>query len=417
MRGRRAFVILTVHLVLVAGFALMIQSITERSISVGFGGSFNAAAPIGQTLFASLLLLQTLIVLVLHSCVGRSIERQLSALHADAELPPRMSVAYVKELSPAAPPPKANPPPATPPAAKPRRASNVAALPAQSAASAPEPSEEISPALEVAAAPDIPPLPPMEATPEPVPAPPPEPEAPPAPPAPPAAPEAPEAASTPSFNWPRSTRLSYVLRGSYRGELHGSAQVEWIRRDNAYQVFMDVTCGLIFERHLRSEGTITPTGLKPSRYQEKSKILFKDPRALSITFDATSVVLGNGQRVPTLPGVQDPASQFIQLTYLFRTQPERLAPGTRIELPVALPRHVNPWIFDVLPPEVLDTPIGRLQAYQLKPRRMNAVRPNDLKADIWFSPELQYLPVRIRIFQDENNYLDLQIAKKPEIGD
>ena len=234
-------------------------------------------------------------------------------------------------------------------------------------------------------------------------------------PAPPAA--APEAAGTPSFNWPRSTRLSYILRGSYRGELYGTAQVEWIRRGDAYQVFMDVKCGLVFERHMRSEGAITSTGLTPSRYQEKSKILFKDPRTLNITFDATSVVLGNGQTVPTLPGVQDPSSQFIQLTYLFRTQPERLIPGNQIELPVALPRHLNSWIFDVLQPEVLDTPIGHLQAYQLKPRRMNDTRPNDLKADIWFSPELQYLPVRIRIFQDENNYLDLQIAKKPEIAD
>ncbi len=63
MRGRRAFAILTVNLMLVAGFALMIESIQEQSVA--FGGSFNAAAQIGQNLFAALLLLQTLMVLVL----------------------------------------------------------------------------------------------------------------------------------------------------------------------------------------------------------------------------------------------------------------------------------------------------------------------------------------------------------------
>lgn len=348
----------------------------------------------------------TLIVLVLHSCVGRSIERQLSALHTGAELPPRMSVAYVKELSPTAPPPKANLQPANPHQDKPGTADNVVAPTAQPAASAPaEPPQESRPPPEAGANADAPPAP---STLEPIAAPPTEPIPP---------PPAPDGAIAPSVNWPRSTRLSYILRGSYRGELYGTAQVEWIRRDKAYQVFMDVQCGMVFERHMRSEGSITPAGVTPSRYQENSKILFKDPRTLNITFDASSVVLGNGQRIPTLPGVQDPVSQFLQLTYLFRAHPERLTPGSQIEIPLALPRHLNPWVFDVMSPEVLDTPIGRLQAYQLKPRRMDAVRPNDLRADIWFSPELQYLPVRIRIFQDENTYLDLQIAKRPEIGD
>lgn len=65
MRGRRAFVVLTIHLVLVAGFALMVESMQERSLPAGMGASFNASAQIGRTLFIALLLLQTLIVLVL----------------------------------------------------------------------------------------------------------------------------------------------------------------------------------------------------------------------------------------------------------------------------------------------------------------------------------------------------------------
>jgi ABC-2 type transport system permease protein len=90
MRGRRAFVILTVHLMLVAGFALMIQSIQERTISFGFGGSFNAAAQIGQSLFAALLLLQTLIVLVLAPAATSgaiSLEREKQTLDLLATTP------------------------------------------------------------------------------------------------------------------------------------------------------------------------------------------------------------------------------------------------------------------------------------------------------------------------------------------
>jgi ABC-type transport system involved in multi-copper enzyme maturation permease subunit len=65
MRGRRAFVVLTIHLLVVAGFAWMIATLMERSYSGGFGGSMSASADIGRMLFTALIMLMTLIVLVL----------------------------------------------------------------------------------------------------------------------------------------------------------------------------------------------------------------------------------------------------------------------------------------------------------------------------------------------------------------
>ena len=83
MRGRRAFVVLTIHLLVVAGFAWMIETITERSMSGGFSGSMSASADIGRTLFSSLIFLLTLIVLVLApaSTAGAiSLEREKQTL-------------------------------------------------------------------------------------------------------------------------------------------------------------------------------------------------------------------------------------------------------------------------------------------------------------------------------------------------
>lgn len=65
MRGRRAFVVLTVYLTLIAGVAWMIRSIAERSMANSFGGSSNASAQIGQGIFAALLVLEMVIVIVL----------------------------------------------------------------------------------------------------------------------------------------------------------------------------------------------------------------------------------------------------------------------------------------------------------------------------------------------------------------
>jgi ABC-type transport system involved in multi-copper enzyme maturation permease subunit len=61
MRGRRAFIILTIYLLLLAGFAWMVELIMERQYSFNFGGNGTyATAAIGQGIFAALLMLETL---------------------------------------------------------------------------------------------------------------------------------------------------------------------------------------------------------------------------------------------------------------------------------------------------------------------------------------------------------------------
>jgi len=84
MRGRRAFVILTIYLLLLAGFALMIERAMESSFNNGFGGTSAQAGPaIGQGIFAALLMLMTLQVVFLaaSSTAGAiSLEREKQTL-------------------------------------------------------------------------------------------------------------------------------------------------------------------------------------------------------------------------------------------------------------------------------------------------------------------------------------------------
>ena len=56
------------------------------------------------------------------------------------------------------------------------------------------------------------------------------------------------ASAAEAFEWPPSTRLSYVLTGNYRGEVNGGAQVEWVRVGTRYQVHMDVMVGRAVRR-------------------------------------------------------------------------------------------------------------------------------------------------------------------------
>lgn len=91
MRGRRAFVILSLYLVLLAGFTWMVELIMERTYSSGFGGSSAfATAAIGQGIFAALLMLETLLVVFLApmSTAGSiSLEREKQTLEMLAATP------------------------------------------------------------------------------------------------------------------------------------------------------------------------------------------------------------------------------------------------------------------------------------------------------------------------------------------
>lgn len=320
----------------------------------------------------------------------------------DNPMPARMEVAFVQTLAQAAPPP----PPAA--AARPaqKRSKARAAVPAASAPAAegvpPPPAPEPTPPAEVVA------LAPAE----------------------PAASEAvsmavvaavADAASAPvaapTFDWPPSTRVTYTLIGNYRGEVRGSARVQWVRQHSRYQVHVDIVIGPSFaplvSRRMTSDGDVGEQGLVPRRYDEATRLPFQKPRHVTLLFTPEQVTLANGTQQEVLPGLQDAASQFVQLMWLFTTQPELLRAGNTVTMPLALARRVGSWVYDVVGQERLTTPIGEIDAYHLKPRLGQRRPGTELSAEIWFAPTLQYLPVRIRIQQDADTFVDVMIDAAP----
>ena len=339
---------------------------------------------------------------------ARLAERMAEIDSAAAKMPPRIEVAYVKTLELEAPKPLAAAVAPTPP---PRpRAPRVAKKvePAASAASAPAAVDEPASAVAVAEAVPEPARAPVEPAP-----------ADPAPVAVAAAPASAAASAVEGFVWPKATRVSYLLTGNWRGELNGRAEVEWIKIDDRYQVNVAMFAGPEFAplvaRRMMSEGRIVEDGLAPDRYEEETKVVTRDDRRVSMVFAPDLVTLGNGQQRVRLPGVQDTASQFIQFTWMFGSQPERLRVGNTFEFPLALPRSMNVWVYDVAEEEVLYTAIGPLNTFHLKPRRA-VRRPGEWVVEMWFAPELRFLPVRLRIEQDANTYVELTIARKPEMS-
>ena len=321
-----------------------------------------------------------LVVMGVHVGVADGLARHARSLAGAPAMPARMEVVYVREMALAAPPVRLAP-------AK-RRPVAKRVTPAASAPQAIEPA-----VAEVASAPE-PPAPEVVAA---------------------VPPDTPASDAAPPFEWPVSTRMRYELTGNFRGEVHGDAQVEWVRDGNRYQVHLDVSVGLLASRRMSSEGEITAEGLAPRRYDQETRVAFNDAQRSSVRFEGDQVWLANGQVIQRWPAVQDTVSQFVQLAWMFDSQPGRLRVGEVVELPLAMPRRVSMWVYDVVEEETLYTPFGEVQAFHLKPRREPRAG-GDMVVDIWIAPQLRHLPVRFRIRPDPEAYFDLMLDRRPELA-
>ncbi len=216
-------------------------------------------------------------------------------------------------------------------------------------------------------------------------------------------------------SWPGDTRLSYRLGGYFRGDLHGSAQVQWTRQaaadaEQRYQTRVSINLGLTSVQ-LTSQGVVSATGLQPLAYEE----VLPGGRRRSMQVEGGFLVLQDGKRLErpaaALADMQDSASQFVSLGHRFSTGRARLAEGEVVRVWLARPGGLDEWVYDVGAPEMLQLPVlGAVQAFRLAPRPLANPRGN-ITAQMWIAPSLQYLPVRIRIDVGTDTYVDLTVEK------
>lgn len=357
-----------------------------------------------------LALLAALVVLG-HLLALEWLGRQADAISGLREMAP---VFFTRMLRPQAPPPVVAQAPAPPPARPVPRAAPRPKPKASEPRQAEPPPLPPPPAV-IAEAPtaqwEVPPQPRDEAV---VPPEEPPPQAPAAerPAAVASAPQAPASAPVlarherPLDTWPTDTRLTYRLTGYWRGPLHGDARVQWQREGDRYQVRFDVKVLPLFTQVFTSQGEVGPAGLVPRIYEE----LRPGKRRYAHLGDAV-VVLENGRTVKRPVGVQDTASQFVELTHRFATGRARLQVGRTVSVWLARPGNVDRWTYDVVALETLQTPLlGDVQAFHLKPRPIPSARGN-ITAEMWFAPSLQYLPARIKVLMGDEAWLDLVVER------
>jgi hypothetical protein len=207
---------------------------------------------------------------------------------------------------------------------------------------------------------------------------------------------------------PASTRLDYAVTGRIKGiGYNAEGALDWTVADGRYSARMEMKVFLLGSRVQTSTGRVSPAGLSPERFADKSR------SEKAAHFDAEQNRIRFSNNAPDavlLPGAQDLLRLFLQIAGLLQARPEAYTSGKIIEMQVAGTGDADIWRF-VLGDEVtLSLPVGDVRARQIKrlPRK-----EFDSTVEMWLAPALQHLPVRLRVTQANGDVADQQLSRMP----
>jgi hypothetical protein len=202
---------------------------------------------------------------------------------------------------------------------------------------------------------------------------------------------------------PAPVRLKYDVLGEVKGfNYNVSGELLWTVNGDQYDAKLEIRAFLLGSRTQTSRGRLTAQGLEPKRFGDK----VRSEVAAHFEYDQRQVIFSaNTPRAELLPGAQDHLSVFVQLASWVQANPKGFAEGRVIELQAVGPRDALPWRFTVQGMDRLKLPGGEIDALKLT---RPPARPFDLSAEVWLAPSLGYLPARIKLTQDNGDFVDQQ---------
>jgi hypothetical protein len=204
---------------------------------------------------------------------------------------------------------------------------------------------------------------------------------------------------------PPSMLLSYRLSGQEKGlNYYANGELRWQHNASDYAMSLSVKAFLVGTRHWRSQGAITAGGLAPLRFSDT----WRSERAAHFDRANQRVVFSSNAPVAELqPGAQDQISLYVQLAAAMAGEPQRFAPGTRLQIQTATVRDALPWLLTMEASETLTVGDNELRAAKWVCNPRNRF---DAKVEFWVTEKYGWLPVRIRITQISGSFIDLLLT-------
>lgn len=145
-----------------------------------------------------------------------------------------------------------------------------------------------------------------------------------------------------------------------------------------------------------SEGLITPKGLQPATFYQKTT--GSKPQLANFDWAANRVTLDTGKRTDALdlpPGTQD----FLSFMYQFMFSP----PLDEMRLSIVTGKKLKTYVYEFEGEETLQTKMGALRTLHIGKSTVDS----DEKTELWLAADHRYLPVRIRKTEKDGSAIDL----------
>jgi len=200
---------------------------------------------------------------------------------------------------------------------------------------------------------------------------------------------------------PARFRLDYVATAA-RGPLSLEGENELVfALDGRRYTLRSATRSVLFNAEQDSAGEINEALLVPHEYHEKSPR--RPLRTTRVDWQAGRVSFSANEQEPAAvePRLQDRLSLLLTAGQVLRAQSTKGA----IVLPVAGVRHVSTYRFEYRGTETLELPAGRIDTHRIE-RPLNSEQDG---VEVWYAPQLCWLPVRLRFADDRGQVVQNQL--------
>ncbi len=215
------------------------------------------------------------------------------------------------------------------------------------------------------------------------------------------------------LSYPASAKLQFDGTFMRRGSAQtGSGLLSWAVDGTSYVLSLEATALVILSQTELSLGTLSPQGLAPQTYS--SKRTGRSEQATHFRPEIGKIQFSNNKPDAVLMvGAQDRLSALVQLAGIIGGDPERFKIVNRIQMQVADLDKAEVWEFNLEGISDINLPAANMQALKLSRTPRNEF---DQRLEIWLSPQLGYLPVRIRqssVSAPDQDFFDLVLRVLP----
>jgi hypothetical protein len=215
------------------------------------------------------------------------------------------------------------------------------------------------------------------------------------------------------LQYPANAQLQFEGISMRNGERRtGSGMLSWKSDGSSYELTLEASILGITIFSQKSVGAMSPQGLAPERYSDKR--IGRSEQAVHFRRELGKIQFSNNKPEATLlVGAQDRLSATLQLAGIIGGDQERYRIVNRIPMQVAGTDYADLWEFMLEGVSDINLPVANMQALKLQRKPRDEF---DQRLEIWLSPQLGYLPIRIKqssATEPEQDFTDLVLKRLP----